>query len=500
MIRPAQIINLLLKSKIFFGFCLMLGFLFAVSEPGLAQVDTLKSDFQKSFDQFQKSTQQEFSSFKTQNDSIFSKFLEDSWKEFKLLRDTRSQIPKPEDQPRMDVKPIKDKELVPGKRKTMLQDTGKQIQFQMVPNGYQTHNAVKTSTSIDFYGLKVGVYRAETIPLSTGSLSKKKIAAFFLNNAENDELLYSVYDLFNKSSEKNLNGWGYIRLLQEASSTFYQSMNERVLFTWTALIKTGYDAKVGYDQDDIYLMVNFDVPVYYKSYLVNNDKKYYLIPFKGQKKDKNSITSYQADYPGKLQTVSLIIRKNPLLPIKEKEKKLYHKNVKINIGYNENLVNFYQSYPDCELSVYYPPPLSDIALEGTDRYFRSRLLPKSEIEQINFILDFVQNTLVYKTDDKQFGYENYMFAEETLYYPSADCEDRTVLLSQLIQHYTGFKTIALAFPGHVTLAVNFPGKLDGSFVKYKGENYYVCDPTYIGSRCGMLMPEFENVNPEIITF
>ena len=478
----------------------MLGFLFAVSKPGLAQGDTLKSDFQKSFDEFLKTSQYDFQAFKSSNDSVFYEFLEQSWTEFKLLRDVRPGIPKPVKQPQIDTKPIKDKELTPGTRKTMLQDTGRQIQFQMVPNGYQTHNAVKTRTNIDFYGLKIGVYRAESISLSTGSLSKKKIATFFLNNAENDELLYSVYDLFNKSSEKNLSGWGYIRLLQDVSSVFFQSLNERILFTWTALIKTGYDAKVGYDKDDIYLMVNFDVPVYYKSYLVNNNKKYYLIPFKGQKKDKNSITSYQADYPGKLQTVSLIIRNNPLLPIKEKERKLYHKNVKINIGYNENLVNFYQSYPDCELSVYYPPPLSDIALESIDRYFRSRLLPKTEIEQINFILDFVQTAMAYDTDDKQFGFENYMFAEETLFYPSADCEDRTVLLSQLIQHYTGFENIALAFPGHVTLAVNLPESIEGSYVKYKGDKYYICDPTYIGSRCGMLMPEFENVSPEIITY
>jgi hypothetical protein len=163
----------------------------------------------------------------------------------------------------------------------------------------------------------------------------------------------------------------------------------------------------------------------------------------------------------------LVFHENPLVAVKAKSKKLYHKNVKVNIEYNENLVSFFQSYPDCELSAYYPPPLSDVALESTDRYFRSRLLPKSDIEQINFILDFVQNALPYNTDDKQFGYENYMFAEETLFYPSADCEDRTVLLSRLIEHYTGFKTVALAFPGHVTLAVNLPEKIDGSFVRLR---------------------------------
>ena len=67
-----------------------------------------------------------------------------------------------------------------------------------------------------------------------------------------------------------------------------------------------------------------------------------------------------------------------------------------------------------------------------------------------------------------------------LYYEYADCEDRTVLLAQLIGHFTDLNTIALAYPGHVTLAVNVEGVTEGSYVTYQGERYFVCDPTYIG--------------------
>jgi hypothetical protein len=125
---------------------------------------------------------------------------------------------------------------------------------------------------------------------------------------------------------------------------------------------------------------------------------------------------------------------------------------------------------------------------------------RNKFERVNLLLSFIQHGIPYEADDKQFGYENYLFAEESLFYPSADCEDRSVLLCQLIKQYTGLKSIALAYPGHVTLAVNLPETVKGSYVIYEGEKYFVCDPTYIGAKCGMLMPEFEKENPEIIAY
>jgi hypothetical protein len=74
------------------------------------------------------------------------------------------------------------------------------------------------------------------------------------------------------------------------------------------------------------------------------------------------------------------------------------------------------------------------------------------------------------------------------------------LLNQLIGYFTDLKTIALAYPGHVTLAVNVPGMEEGSYVTYKGEKYFVCDPTYIGAECGMLMPDLRKENPELIIY
>jgi hypothetical protein len=466
-----------------------------------AQNDTSKSEFQRSFDHFLESSQQEFETFKNSNDSVFYGFLKNAWEEFDLLIDEKPSVPKPDDQPEINIEKMKSREIEPAIRKTMLQDSGKQIQFHLAPNNYEDYLPVKKYQSINFYGTRINVFKIPGSINWQAPFTKDIVADYFLEAVNNDDLIYSVYDLYNKASHKNLNNWGFIRLLQEASASLYSSVNEQVLFTWTALIKTGHDARIGMEKDDLYLLVNFDLPVYYSQYLMKGNKKYYLIAFEGQKKKKGeSITSVKADYPAELSPLSLVIKNNPSLDSKSGSRNIHYKGKKFSLTYNKNLVDFYSEYPDCDLALYFPPPLSEVSLKGLDQLLVPLLANKSETDKVNAILDFIQHGLAYDTDDDQFGFENYLFAEEAIFYPSIDCEDRTVLLSQLIDHYLGLKTIALAFPGHITLAVNLSENVDGSFTRYKSEKYVVCDPTYIGSKCGMLMPEFAGVNPEIITY
>ena len=42
----------------------------------------------------------------------------------------------------------------------------------------------------------------------------------------------------------------------------------------------------------------------------------------------------------------------------------------------------------------------------------------------NILLSFVQQAFDYKTDQDAYGAEKYMFADELLFYPFADCEGR----------------------------------------------------------------------------
>jgi len=98
----------------------------------------------------------------------------------------------------------------------------------------------------------------------------------------------------------------------------------------------------------------------------------------------------------------------------------------------------------------------------------------------------------------QFGKENYLFPEETLYYPYSDCEDRSILFAWLVHSLLGMDVIGLDYPGHVATAVQFKGNVGGDAIQYNGRRYVVADPTYINASVGMTMPDFKNAKPGVI--
>ncbi len=125
------------------------------------------------------------------------------------------------------------------------------------------------------------------------------------------------------------------------------------------------------------------------------------------------------------------------------------------------------------------------------------LTGKTKSEALNILLRFVQTAFEYKTDQQQFGKEKCLFAEETLYYPYCDCEDRSIIFAYLVKKLLGLEVIGLDYPGHIATAVKIDN-VPGDYVTVNGKKYLICDPTYINANIGMSMPRYKNVKPEIV--
>ena len=465
------------------------------------QEKDVKSGYEKEFDMFKKSIQDEFLEFKSKNDSVFLRFLKKPWIEYDLSVTRKEVTPKPDVQPVVIEKQIKSKEIIPVHRKTMMEDTARQLQLNLSPKMYDAFEEVpKMNMVVDFYGTSIQMPKPQDpLPVLTAVLGTG-ISDWFGKVMENKELYDIIKKAYTESLKRELNGWGLMKLLQEASESIYDSVNDRVLFTWFSLLKCKKSVKVGYDTNNVYLMVDFDTPVYYIPYFDAGNERYYLIAFEGQNKISDKIYSYDEEHPGAKELLSLNFRCLPKLEPKAAFKEYVYNDKPVMIAYDSNMVNFYTNYPNCTISIYFQPPLSEVAYEGLDKIILPNINGKNLTDKVNFLLDFVQKAVVYETDDQQFGYENYLFAEEVLSSDGADCEDRSVFLAQLIDHYVPLRVIGLEYPGHFTLAVNVPGNPEGYYMKIYDDRYYVCDPTYIGAKLGMLMPQLADKQPEIIDF
>ena len=110
----------------------------------------------------------------------------------------------------------------------------------------------------------------------------------------------------------------------------------------------------------------------------------------------------------------------------------------------------------------------------------------------------MQTGLEYEYDDKVWGHDRAFFAEESLYYPYSDCEDRSILFSRLVRDLLGLDVALVYYPGHLATAVCFKNDVTGDAMMIGGRRFVVCDPTYIGAPVGAQMPNLQHEKAQAI--
>jgi len=161
---------------------------------------------------------------------------------------------------------------------------------------------------------------------------------------------------------------------------------------------------------------------------------------------------------------------------------------KINLRY----LAYLRQLPQTDLEVYFSASLSPELKESLVPALKKKTQNLSPPEALQWLLRFTQLAIPYKSDQDQFGKEKAMYPEEVLFYPYADCEDRSVFFAALVREVLGRPVIGLDFPGHVATAVMVPGKEARGFtVKYNGRIFIACDPTYKYASPGAIIPGYE---------
>jgi len=360
-----------------------------------------------------------------------------------------------------------------------------------------------TKYTTEFYGTELDVFYNEVDLPKLKIASKEFIIDYYEQASSNNSLLNTIYLLKLCADEKNLNDWGYVQMLRSATSGMFDELNDQYLFAWYALLKTGIDARVGYDEKNIYLFMPCRESIYNAYFFTSQDKTFYLITFGILPGNDGEIYSYEAVYPGPTRDISLKLEELPEIGKQSFDREYIFRNQIITIEVNKSLVDFYNEYPDCDLDILFGAPLSTVAMNSLDTFFKPYFYGMAKTDIVELLLNFVQTAVDYQNDYEQFGRENYLFAEETLFYNNGDCEDRAILLAQLIDRYTGLETIGLDYSQniqHISLAVNLPETILGDYIELNDDRYYICDPTFIGAKCGMKMSSVKDEVPEIIIY
>ncbi|RDH82670.1 MAG: hypothetical protein DIZ80_10345 [endosymbiont of Galathealinum brachiosum] len=486
------------------------------------------------FEQWMKQETTSFQEYRDKRDKEFTGFLKNQWKEMQTFQGiVRDKTPKPVRMPKAPIKPavpIKQPDPVPVIKpitdtpqtkpvikspvKVTPPSTPKPVIVNVPvikpvpapvkvvpaplikkPKGMKVHLTFY-GQSLDFYydpKLKVSIQR----PINEKSMSRIWSE---MSKADYEGLLKQINA---QRKPLILNDWGYALLTNAIAQKIHPgSKNDQSVFTWYLMTKAGYQARIAYDSNYVYLLMPSRQQLFAAPYFTFDKIRYYALSFDGIKQKPGRIFTYDGHYPGAQKRLDMSLSHAFNTGRKQQDRFLNFtykgKTHRINVGYDKETIRYLKTYPQMDITLYFNSELNQATANPLLKQLKPLVEGKSEEDAVNLILRFVQTAFKYKTDEQQFGIENYLFPEETLHYPYSDCEDRSVFFAWIVHHLLGLQVVGLDYPGHISAAVHFNENVRGDAVSFNGKRYVVTDPTYINANSGMAMPAYKNKKPGVI--
>ena len=357
-------------------------------------------------------------------------------------------------------------------------------------------------TTVNYYGTNIAIGFPTATTFRLKGLSEKDLAAAW-KELSTEQYDITVSDALACRKKYALCDWGYITLLQAITEKKYGKTNEAVFMQAFLLSQSGYKMRMAYsDAKQLYVLVASQYNILSMSYFMIDGDKFYPLNC-----DTKQLKICKASFD-KEQSISLQISKEQKLKGAYTEpRKLSSKyGVIAEVAVNKNNIAFYNNYPSAYIGdnsttrwvVYANTPLEKSIRNALYPTLKQSIEGLDERNAVNKILNFVQTAFEYEYDDKVWGGDRVFFATETLHYPYADCEDRSILFARLVRDLVGLDVVLIYYPGHLATAVGFTQEVNGDYLTYRNKKYTVCDPTYIGAPVGRTMPGMNNQQAQVI--
>lgn len=324
---------------------------------------------------------------------------------------------------------------------------------------------------------------------------------------EYNELLCDLMELREKYE---LCDWAYLQMLSEATAAYLgRGSNEATLLTAFVYCQSGYRIRLAQTDNHLLLLYACQNDIYDLDYYELDNSKFYIY---NARPDNLYLSACEHGFE-KEQSMSLFMDKVPTFSpnnsaVRTIRSTLYPE-MEIKVSVNQNLIKFYESYPSSSVqnnfltrwAMYANKPMEESVRQQIYPTLQKHLAGLSEVEAVSRLLSLLQSGLTYKYDEEVWGHDRAFFAEETLFYPYADCEDRAILFSRLVRDLLNLKVALIYYnsgEAHLAAAVRFNEKVEGDAFTIGGENYFVCDPTNCIPLPGVTMQAEVNAQAQLI--
>jgi len=282
-----------------------------------------------------------------------------------------------------------------------------------------------------------------------------------------------------------LNDWLFLKLCRKALKKSYPDLSraeQQAALCWM-MARSGYDARLVYDESGVEMIVRCGEKVYNAtSVFLHRGGEGYLLPSSvGGQRQKNQLQYYLDYAPNpRGRALSFVFDSWPLLPsdtIRQTFQFTFEQaDYRLHLHLPTGLRALLFDYPVVESGMYWQTPMSPYLRDQLTGQLAPLLAERSDRDALRLLLAFTRQAFSYRTDDTAYGFEKPFFAEEVFLHPHSDCEDRVALFYNLVRELLGFPMLVLEMPDHLTLAVAFAGG-SGQYIRHRGQTYWLCDPT-----------------------
>ena len=464
--------------------------------------DAFLSSRKLKWDEFLKARGEEWAKVSSNRDIAWTDFLSGSeWEVFDdFLRNKQPEKPKPVVEPKVETEPVSK----PKPQPVILPDNAvvkpavvPEVKPEPAPLPIKpTENKPGNTARFSFYGREVSIaYDPSLKSFSANMYSQKEISDFWKTTSAAD-YSNSIVQLLEEKEKIGLNDWGYYLFVSSFSKQMYFNENCARLLTWFILVRSGLDARVGYNDGGVVLLLPTQTSLYDMSYVKIDGVNYYVI----NNSTGNGVHTCPGSYADGRQ-FDFNQRKPLKLGGKNSVRSLSFEfngqSYSMDFNYDADLAEYYKALPQAQFEVFFSAAPSDQLKKSITANLKPIIQGMDKPTALDFLLQFVQLSFPYKTDPQQFGYEKYFYADELFFYPYCDCEDRSVLFAYLAHELMGYDVVGTEFPEHMATAVEVDYQVNGTKYRVGTHTYTVADPTYMRASVGQCMSRYENTTPII---
>lgn len=359
---------------------------------------------------------------------------------------------------------------------------------------------------ITFFGTEMKIRWTDDCMFHIQGMNENAIADAIagLSDHKYDNVLFDCLQL---RETYHLCDWAYYLLLKEVCTQLCgKDTNEATLLMAMLYSQSGYRIRLAKAGQKLLTLISTQFNLYGYYYIIMDGRNWYLLDG-----DYSGIDFCNAHFE-KEREMSLIMNESPRFAINNSEIRSfvspYYNQLVAKVSVNKNLMDFYSTYPSAYFNNNFMTHWAMYANKEMQPEVREQLYPqlkeliagKSQREKVEMILNWIQTSFKYEYDDVVWGHDRAFFAEESLFYPGCDCEDRSILFTRLVRDLVGLKCILVFYPGHLASGVSFTDNVDGDYIDVNGIRFTICDPTILGrgAPVGWTMQGMDNSSASVI--